>query len=209
MNPCLTKTSLLPPPLTQWLRLIKITSLFLVPHLQHIQCIKAHTPAHIWNSHPTTLSHPTFLLQFLHSPMQGWQSQSKPTQMSSAFTYTSGFSQDCFELVFEDTRTKRSKTFLLSHQHSLWQRWDLSCTDQSWPDMWWGEAFALHCAAQGSGSDPHAVCRLHSCCTMGWFRNLLVPLNSEILSHARRRICMSLFIPALRCFGQQKFLIRF
>lgn len=55
MNPCLTETSLPPPPLTQWLRLIKITSLFLVPHLQHTQCIKAHTPAHIWNPPPSLI----------------------------------------------------------------------------------------------------------------------------------------------------------
>lgn len=114
MNPFLTKTSLPPPPLNQWLRLIKITSLFLVPHLQHTPCIKAHTPAHIWNPHPTTLSHPTFLLQFLHSPILGWQSQSKPTQVSSTFTYTSGFSQGYFELVLEDTRTRRSKVAVSS-----------------------------------------------------------------------------------------------
>lgn len=148
MNPCLTKTSLPPPPLSQWLRLIKITSLFLVPHLQHTPCTKAHTPAHIWNPHPTTLSHPTFLLQFLHSPILGWQSQSKPTQVSSTFTYASGFSQDYFELVLEGTRTRRSKVALLFHQHSLWQRWGLSGTkDQPWPDMWWGETLVLHCTS--------------------------------------------------------------
>lgn len=140
--------SLPPPPLTQWLRLIKITSLFLVPHLQHTQCIKAHTPARIWNPHPTTLFHPTFLLQFLHSPILGWQSQSKPTQMSSTFTYTCGFSQAYFELVLEDTRTRRSKVALFFLQRSLWQRQGLPCReDQPWPDTWWGEASVLHCSS--------------------------------------------------------------
>lgn len=178
MNPCLTKTSLPPPPLTQWLRLIKITSFFLAPHLQHTQCIKAHTPAHIWNPHPTTLSHPTFLPQSLHSPTLEWQRQSKPTQMSSTFTYTSGFSQDYFELVLEDTRTRRSKAALLFHQQSLWQRWGLSCAeDESWADRWQGESSVLLCSsvlvlgavlgawgsAWGSASDPHLwLCADHS-----------------------------------------------
>lgn len=65
-------------------------------------------------------------------------------------------------------------------------------------------------AAQGCASEPYAVCRPQPWRAMGSFRNLPnLPLNGEVLSHASRGNCISLFTPALRGFGQQKLLIGF